>query len=635
LVSDLTAASAEISVQTRSNLLATASKYRSRLGELPITLAVFAIYAVLAQVAYWPVFPGTSNRVATCACSDASLQSWLLGWIPFSLGHLHNPFFTSWTNYPFGVNLAQNTSMPLLGLLASPLTVLAGPITSYNLLLLMSFPLSAISMYWVMRQWTGSRLAAFAAGLLYGFSAYMVVQGQWHIMLTFVPLPPLFFYQLHKLVIRRDGRPYLHGALLGLIASAQLLISTEIMVSMALFGVIALALYALAEFRSIRREHVTYVLRGLLTAAGIVAVVAAYPLGFALFGSQHFREPVRAFDNEYHGVVLGAILPTAEYHSPLTALARYGHKLNGSENGQYLGIPLILLIGLFVVWYRRNRALLMSVTLALIAYVLALGPHLNWVHQANGTIPLPFDLLRSIPLANNLVPDRLSLYSNLFLATAVALAIAELSKPVSDGNVRGLYAQRSGLDRTRALRVRRLGASFVGAFAVIALIPAWPYHSYPANIPHFFLSSEVGRIPVDSSVLTYPFPYYPVDQAMSWESVTGMRFKEVGTYALVRGRNGVASVLPPLLSPRVVEAYLVNAQSHRRGYSLNEPLRQLVVDVRTFASTWKLRAVIVNLTDPTVPHVPDVVTLFTNAFGRPTGIGGVDLWLLPPGNMNH
>lgn len=240
---------------------------RANAREFLVTLAVFAVYAALALIAYWPILPGDSNRMATCSCGDSSFQTWLLGWIPFALAHGHNPFFSSWTNYPVGVNLVQNTDMPLLGLLAAPITITLGPIVSFNLLLWLSFPISAISMYWVTRQWTGSHWGALAAGLLYGFSSYMVGQGLWHVMLVFVPLPPLFFLQLHKLVVRRDGRHYLNGALLGLIASAQFFVSAEIMASMFLLGAVAVALYALAEFGSIARKHVSYVLRGLLPAA--------------------------------------------------------------------------------------------------------------------------------------------------------------------------------------------------------------------------------------------------------------------------------------------------------------------------------------------------------------------------------
>ena len=180
------------------------------------------------------------------------------------------------------MNLAENTGMPLLGLLVAPVTVLVSPVASYNLLLWLSFPVSAIAMYAVVRRWTGSRLAAFCAGLVYGFSAYVVGQGWGHVMLSFVPLPPLYFYQLHKLLVRRQGNPYRQGLLLGVIAVAQYFISAEILASCVLLSAIGLVVYVIAERATLSRGDVDYAARGLAVAAGLVVACAVYTVWFAL-----------------------------------------------------------------------------------------------------------------------------------------------------------------------------------------------------------------------------------------------------------------------------------------------------------------------------------------------------------------
>ena len=54
-------------------------------------------------------------------------MSWFLAWTPFALGHGLNPFFTNYIDFPLGVNLASNTSVPLLGFLAAPVTLALGP----------------------------------------------------------------------------------------------------------------------------------------------------------------------------------------------------------------------------------------------------------------------------------------------------------------------------------------------------------------------------------------------------------------------------------------------------------------------------------------------------------------------------
>ena len=213
-------------------------------------------------------FPGDSTRIPGCLCGDPAWQTWLLSWTPYALAHGHNPLFSSWTNFPIGVNLSQNTNMPLLGIIAAPVTVLVGAVAAYNLLLWLAFPVSAIAMYEVVRRWTGSRFAAMSAGFLYGFSAYVVGQGYGHIMLSFVPLPPIYFYWLHKMVARRAGRPYKEGVIVGLILVGQYLISSEIMATLILISIIGLVIYVLGDRHAITSQALGYIAKGLTGRGG-------------------------------------------------------------------------------------------------------------------------------------------------------------------------------------------------------------------------------------------------------------------------------------------------------------------------------------------------------------------------------
>ena len=390
-----------------------------------MTFALFLVYAGLALAAYWPILPGDSSRIPTCECGDPAFQTWLLGWTPYALAHGHNPLFSSWTNYPLGVNLAQNTSMPLLGLVAAPVTLLVSPIASYNLLLWLAFPLSAIAMYAVVRRWTSSRLAAFGAGLVYGFSAYVVGQGWGHLMLSFVPLPPLYFYQLHKLLVRREGDPYRQGLLLGAIVVLQYFISQEIFASCILLSVIGLFVYVIAEHERLSRSDIVYAARGLAVAVALVAVCVLYPVWFLLRGPQHYTGAPDGLDNPYHGVAFGPVLPTTNYRFGLPGLSNYGHLLDGVENGQYLGVPLLILASLFVVWFRRHRGVLIAATLAIAVYVLSLGDHLSLLTLV-GSYPLPFVFVDHLARLNNLLPVRLTLYTVLFVAVIVSLGTTQL-----------------------------------------------------------------------------------------------------------------------------------------------------------------------------------------------------------------
>ena len=129
---------------------------RPRPSPWTLPVALFG-YGLLALAANWPAFPGDPGLFRQ---GDLSLFAWFLAWTPHALGHLENPFYTTWMNFPGGVNLLQNTQVFLLGVLAAPITLLVGPVASLNALLWAAFPLSAGAAYLLARQfarWSPAR----------------------------------------------------------------------------------------------------------------------------------------------------------------------------------------------------------------------------------------------------------------------------------------------------------------------------------------------------------------------------------------------------------------------------------------------------------------------------------------------
>ena len=150
---------------------------------------VVGTYLVLGLVAYWPVLPGISDHFFG-RTADYVLSAWFIGWIPHAITHGLNPFFTNSMFVPTGVNLAQNTESPLLGLIGAPLTEAFGPLVTTNVLMVLAMPVSATAAFVVLRKWKVWLPGAALGGLLYGFSPYMVGQGSDHLVFTFVPIPP-------------------------------------------------------------------------------------------------------------------------------------------------------------------------------------------------------------------------------------------------------------------------------------------------------------------------------------------------------------------------------------------------------------------------------------------------------------
>ena len=152
-------------------------------------LAVFGIYAVISLIADLPVWPGDPSRVPTMLGEDIFQTAWFLEWTPYALLHGKNLFETNAINYPVGVNLAQNTGIPLLGLVTAPLTLAVNPIASENLLRFFGFALSAYAAYWVLRKFTTWIPAAFVGGAPLRVLAVHAHPGEHPPQLDVRPLP--------------------------------------------------------------------------------------------------------------------------------------------------------------------------------------------------------------------------------------------------------------------------------------------------------------------------------------------------------------------------------------------------------------------------------------------------------------
>ena len=113
---------------------------------------VIFVYCLLGIVAFWPIYPGISQRLFSPE-GDFTQSVWYLDWIPHAIAHGLNPFFSKAIFVPTGVNLAQNTASPLLGLFTAPFAPVLSPVVRANLLMLLGMPVSATAAFVVLRKW--------------------------------------------------------------------------------------------------------------------------------------------------------------------------------------------------------------------------------------------------------------------------------------------------------------------------------------------------------------------------------------------------------------------------------------------------------------------------------------------------
>ncbi|HEV8063414.1 MAG TPA: hypothetical protein VGP46_01225, partial [Acidimicrobiales bacterium] len=204
----------------------------SRRRRQKTALAVLG-YIALAILAFWPYGPFDASHIPGAikhspAGADPLQMMWFLTWTPYALTHGLNLFQTGRFEYPFGLNLADNTTVPLLGVFAWPITANLGPVAAFNFLLRFSLAVDGIAMFFVLRRYTTSILAAFAGGLVYAFGPYSAAQIL-HIDLIFVPIPPLLVLCMDELLKRQQMRPIRLGLLIGVLFAAELYVSPDIL----------------------------------------------------------------------------------------------------------------------------------------------------------------------------------------------------------------------------------------------------------------------------------------------------------------------------------------------------------------------------------------------------------------------
>jgi hypothetical protein len=565
---------------------------------------VVAAYAGLSVIPYWGFWTAGGTRIAGKG-GDLATGAWFLDWVCFAVVHLHNPLLTDWGNYPYGVNGAANVSMPLLGVLGTPVTLAFGAFVTITLLFTLAFPLSALAGYALLRRWVRWRPAAFGGGLLYGFSPYLVAHGGSHLNLVFVPLPPLIFLVLSQITSGRTRRAWRHGTALGLLCIAQFLISAEILVSTVIVGAVGLAVAA-AVNRDAARERWRSAARAIGVASALTAVLLAYPLWLLTAGPARISGPVQQ-TSLYRGNLLAPLIPDSSMRFRVTGWLPLADTFSGgtSENGLYLGLPLLVLlvVSAIVLWHCPVMRVVALTTLA--SFVMSLGSRLTvgpWVWIA---VPLPEAVLTRIPVLDNTIAARYSLYVMLGAAVIFALALEALRERLC----------RDGRRPERAAAA----CAALACLALLPLVPAWPYWARTAQVPRYFSSGQVTALRPGSVAVLYPFPAAANAIPMLWQVAAGMRFKSPGGRFVLPAPGKPAG---PASDQQTLTGQILTRLAAGQLPVLTPGLRRALLDQ---LRAWQVRAVLVQ---PAGPRPGLVVPFFEWLLGQPPDVrsGGISAW---------
>jgi len=456
-------------------------------------------YAVLTLIMTYPAVLHLGDRVLGSA-QDARIFWWNNWWVKRALITGQSPYTTPVLFYPQGVSLTYHSFSWLntgLWLLLEPLI---GAGTAYNLTVLWVFPLAGWGMECLVRELTGSKSAAFLAGLMYAFVPYRL--GHYnhpHLMGTqWIPFYTLYLLRALRSPLRalRSGRQK-HV----LLASLFFVLTALVGWNLALYLVIWtgwIGGYALLT-RAGTFRRVLGVLACVFLIGGVVLLPLLAPM---LTGRVEAEDTLGDLQQDWMQTdLLAFVVPNRSHPLWGQAVAPIYDQMGRPRRVVHLGYTVMALFGYGLARRSVRRRIGLWWGGTVLWWVMALGPFLKFHGHIYRSIPLPYYPLSRLFVFQLLkIPDRYNLLLGLSCAVVVGYAVADL------------LAQLKG----------RLRVGVPVALSVLVLFEylSIPVQMLPLQIPSFY--EELARETGEFGVVELPIDFYDTaKEYMLYQTVHG------------------------------------------------------------------------------------------------------------------
>jgi hypothetical protein len=529
-------------------------------------LAAFAIYLTLSIVFFGRTIFGHMSTAYIGAGTDPALMAWFLAWWPHAIANHLNPILTRAIWAPSGLNLASQTSIPLAAALAGPLTLTLGPVVAFNFLCLLSLPLDAWCAFILCRHVTRHYWASLLGGYIFGFSAFLLGQltgGHLHMLLVF-PVPLAVYVVVCRLNGEITERKF--TSLLTLLLVAEFLLSIEIFATMTMFGALSLLLAWSSGTPPGARQRLLVALRPIGLSYGI-ALILISPLLYYLLAFFITHKPFFS-PTFYSADLLNFLIPTQTNELGRIALFRSVSQwfFHGwlSESGACFSLPIIVIAAAYANRHRREPSTNLLVIALIVIVVLSLGPGLH-IKGHEFPIRLPWLPFIHLPMIDNALPARFSMYAFLILALIVSLWLASAEiKPLT----------------------RFTGAAVIIAFNLPNLSSS--FWSTAVNTPAFF-QGGVYKNYLRRGENVVILPYAAKGNSMFWQAETDMYFN----MAEGSGAAWPASFLRWPIAPAFADQmYVPDASRQLKAFLAAHDVRSVIVADQDLAIWQKLLSTI-------------------------------------------
>ncbi len=439
---------------------------------------------------------------------------WMIGWLQKALFKLQvNPMDIWFLNYPEGWNLAYTEITPAQLFIALPFSLVAGPTFGYNAALLISFLLSGLTMYILIRRLTGNEAAALIVGTAFAFIPYRFAHFRiGHLNLSGTQWFPLFFLAMFEILsgVRKgeSDKPIWKTALLGGISLGLIgLSSTYYMYMTAIVCAVLILVYVVFFDRKLITRSRFWKQSLLLVAFALPLVLLSMAPYIQLSGQGGLPDRPLGSVRGYAASASPTdyILPSTEHFLFGSWVGEHFNRDLWIETSLYVG----MVTGLFGLWtlfkrkqFHYDKLIMALFWTGLFSVVLSFGLDLFWngerlildaplflqklIHREQIPIPLPGILMfKYFPFYAKLRAfARFGLFAVIFTLVAAGFGISKF------------------LERFSGIKKIWVGLLIL-LFVVLDLYPG-PYKSF-ATVDWRPVDEWLADQPADGALIQFPF----------------------------------------------------------------------------------------------------------------------------------
>ncbi|MHB1646931.1 MAG: hypothetical protein ACYCSW_10585 [bacterium] len=447
------------------------------------------------------------NKIILGGIGDPIQFIWGFKWFAYAVVHGLNPFISFKILNPAGINIAWSSGNSFTAdLLFLPVTLIFGAVTSYNLFAVLSPALSAFAVFILCMYITKKHLPSIIGGYIYGFSSYETGQIGGHLnLITIFLIPIIILFSL--MFFQNKIKKIYFITLISLLLILQFGFSLEIFTTMTFFGYISLIIMFIMDKKN-RKQIISLI--AYITLSYIITFIVLSPFIYYLYTGLPFTPKVFNSTTFFSSDLLNYIIPTPNTWFGSNLFSHISSKFTGNftEEGAYIGLPLIILFFIYLKDnYKQTSTKILSIII-LVIFISSFGPFLHIMGYK--IIPMPWHIMTHMPFIKQALPTRFPLYISLVLAIITALFLSE--------SRRNIFVKYS--------------IAFLGIIILIPNISAlgifWGAQS-KIDIPKFFTQKIYLKqyIKKDSNVLIIPYGYMNNNYSSLWQAKANMYFNTV------------------------------------------------------------------------------------------------------------